>query len=295
MNNNIPKYARHIAFLLIVAGSFSSCEKEDMSPEKFRLVKVLYYERSADTQPKDGVEYTYDSAGNMVKESFFDYKANTVYRYREFEYSGNKKIKMKVFNEADNFEMSRYIDYIYDNDRLITEEINNGAGLFLCSMNYEYIGGNMVREYYFEPDYGISDEVIYSFDSQNRLILEEYETSKVTDNKYIKHIFDSNDRKGKLEYYNLNWELIKTVEMIYNGRSKLPVKDIHYDKNGVQTAEYQHYYDKRGNLTETRLVDGCSLFKRRIDGGLLIEEILYAVGKPGCPEDETARYIYEKQ
>jgi len=296
MNNIMLKYAKYVVFFLIMTGSFSSCEKKDDNPEKFRLVKILYFNKSTSTTPTDGVEYLYDEAGNMVKESYIKYIPTTVlYMYKEYEYWGNKKIKMKLFDEDnEGLKLSKCIDYIYVNDQLVSEEISNGFGSFLCSMNYEYKGSNMIREYYYEPDYGISAEVKYTFDSQNRLIIEENDGTDNIGYIYIKYIYDSNERLMKLEYCDQNWELIRSIEKIYNGRSKLPVKDLHYDKNGIQTSQYEHYYDKKGNLTETRLVDGCSLFKRKYNGGLLMEEILYHGKERGCAEDETTRYEYEK-
>jgi len=296
MNNNILKNAKRVAILLIMAGSFSSCEREEISPDKFRLVKTLYYNKSTSATPTDGIEYSYDMSGNMVKESYVKYNPTSLYMYREYEYSGKKKIKMKFYSEENGkFIMGKYIDFFYDsNDQLIREDICNSSGIFLSSMNYEYSGKNMIREYFFEPDYGISEEVKYTFDSKNRLIKEEFATVNVKDVKYIKHIYDNNDRKIKIEYSNLNGDLIRSVEIIYNGRSKLPVQDLHYDSNGNQTAQYQHNYDRKGNLIETRFVDGCSLFKRKYDGGLLIEEILYSGKEKNCTEDEMKRYEYEK-
>jgi len=296
MKNNNLKYTKFAILFLIFAGSFSSCEREDINPDDFRLVKTLYYAKSTSPTPTDGIEYLYDQEGNMVKESYIKYSPTSIYMYREYEYSGNKKMKMKIFDvKNENFILTKIIDYVYDNnDHLIREEIFNSSGIFMCSMNYEYKGSNMIREYFYEPDYGISDEVKYTFDSQNRLIQEEFETVNVKENKYIKHIYDDNDRKSHIKYYNPNWDLIRTVEIIYNGRSKLPVKDLHFDNNEIQTSEYQHYYDRKGNLIETRLVDGCSLFKRKYDGGLLIEEILYFGKERNCGEDEVTRYEYEK-
>ena len=297
MKNNIKKYAKYVAFLLIVAGSFSSCEKEEINPDQFKLKKIIYSRKSSST-PTDGVEYSYNEAGNMVLESFFKYDDLTaiVYKYREYEYLENKKVKMKYFEEKDkSLQLSRIVDFFYDNDRrLIKEEICNSSGRFLCSMNYEYKGNNMIREYYYEPDYGISNEVKYTFDGQNRLVLEEYVDFDDEDDKRIKHIYDNIDRKIKIEYYDKNLDLLQSIEIIYNGRSKLPVKEVHYNKNGIQTLQYEHFYDKRGNLTETRIVDGCTLFKRKYDGGLLMEETVYSGKEKKCAEEEVARYEYEK-
>jgi len=286
------------AFLLILAGSFFSCEKEDNNPENFRLLKVFNYASSTSANPTDGVEYTYDETGNMVKESFYSYRPTTaLYMYFEYEYSGNKKMNMKLFRESSGtFRLNWRIDYFYEGDHLFKEEHREADGFLSISTYYEYKDGNLIREYSDKAGYGISDEIKYTYDHLNRLILEENTTSDVDDYKYIKYIYDSLGRKIKLEYYNMNWELIRYVEKVYGGRSKLPVKDLHYNKDGTQTLQYQHFYDHLGNLTETIYNNECSLFKRKYNRGLLIEEIRYLdpSKKRGCLEDVMLRYEYEK-
>ena len=88
----------HFAELFI-----SSCDKEDSStfnnPDKFRLVKVLTYSNSSASDLVGERVYTYDKTGNMIKESFYDriHSTKTLLYYREYEYSGNKKVKEKFF------------------------------------------------------------------------------------------------------------------------------------------------------------------------------------------------------
>lgn len=118
----------------------------------------------------------------------------------------------------------------------------------------------------------------YTYDNQNRLILEESTAIDVDDYKYVKHIFDNSGREIKIEYINVNKELIHYTEIfydVYDGANKQPEKELNFDKNGNQTVKYQHYYDSLGNLTETVINDECSMFKRKYNGNLIIEEILY--------------------
>ena len=289
--------AKLAVIMLIMAVWQSSCEKEENHPEDFRLIKVLYYSKSTSAQPDDGIEYTYDETGNMVKESFFDYLSATALRqYREYEYSGNRKSKMKVFDGKNgNLELKWYVDYFYENNRIIREEFKKPDDFLYGTTNYEYNSGNLIREYYLD-DGVISGEMKYTYDTKNRLILEENDASDVKKIKYIQYTYDNNGRKSKLEYYNVNRDLLKYIEKVYNGGSKLPVKDLHYDKDGKPIAQYQHYYDKLGNLTETRYKDDCSLFRRKFQNGLLVEEIKYVdpFEKGGCSENGTARYEYEE-
>jgi hypothetical protein len=143
----------------------------------------------------------------------------------------------------------------------------------------------------YEPNYEIiSRELKYVYDDQNRLVLEE---GGVNDYKYVKYIYDNSSREIKSEYYNVNWELIRYVDKVYEGTSKLVIEELYYDKDGVQTLKYQHLYDKWGNLTETILGD-CSLFKRKYNGELLIEEIHYDLVWD-CTERGMSKHEYEKQ
>ena len=297
MSNNVLRSAKYLAILLILTGSFSSCEKEDYNPEKFRLVKILYYTNSKSTDPTDGIEYIYDEAGNKVKELFYKYgQVTELYKYMDYEYSGNKKIKTIIFRKLEGeLQLGWYIVYTYDlNNRLIKEEVIEADDWISSTTVYDYEEGNLVREYYYEHYYGDFAETKYKYDSQNRLILEEKDSSDDIEYKYIKHKYDNDGREIKLEYYASNEDLVRTVEKIYNGRSKLPVKDVHFDKYGAQISQYQHYYDKWGNLRETSLNGKCPLFKRKYNGGLLMEEIIYTKPERGCTEDEMIKYEYQK-
>ena len=293
MKSNLTKLT---ALLLIFSWSSFSCNKENDNPEKFRLIKITNYSRSNSINPIDGVEYTYDEAGNMIVESFYDYLPTTnLWQYREYEYLGDKIIKIKTFYEdEDDFKLDWYVDYFYEGNQIIKKEYKRPNGSLSNSVNYEYVNDNLVREYYYVPDSGIRREMRYTYDNQNMLIIEENDTFDDDEYKYTKYTYDSNDRIAKLEYFNHNWDLILSVEKSYNGRSTLAIKELHYDKNGVQISLHQHNYDKWGNLTETIVNNECSLFKRKYDGGLLIEEIRYKDTEEGCTEDGMTRYEYQK-
>ena len=296
--------------LLTLVVSFFSCDKEDSlilnNPEKVRLLKILKYSNSTASKLTGETIYAYDEAGNIVKESFYDcYSTTILERYNEYEYSGNKKTKKKIFDGvAGNPTLGSYIEYFYTGDLLVKEETRSGRGNYgslVYSMNYEYdVNGNLVREYMYDPKYGIMGDMKYTYDNQNKLILEENTAIDVNDYKYIKYIYDNNGRKIKMEYNNINEELIQYTEIFYNGASKLPEKELNYDKNGTQTVKYQHYYDNLGNLTATVINDECSKFKRKYNGNLLIEEILYwwweygYFGTGQMPENGMSRYEYEE-
>ena len=293
------KISGAIVILLILSISFSSCNKEDFTEfnsENFRLVKKLFYYGSSSREPHSGFEYTYDKAGNMVKESYYSYMPDTIlHSYSEYEYSGNKKVKEKIFDgRAGSLEFSAYYNYTYHiGDKLAKEELyRTYSNSLINGTYYEYDERvNLVREYRYDPDRGIYIDRYYSYDNQNRLILEKNYRRIIMDTEYFRYTYDDYDRLIKTEYLHDN-DLYDYVEEIYNGTNKSPEKTLYYGKDGNIALEYLHFYDEWGNIVET-LLHGCPFFKRKYENDLLIEEISYdSIG--GCYAVGIARYVYEK-
>ena len=310
-----------IAISFILTGSFFSCNNEDFADynsQKLRLSKVLSYSNSSASKLTNEVVYMYDEAGNMVKESFYDCNSTaTLERYNEYEYSENKKTKMKIFDGvAGNPTLGSYIEYFYTGDLLVKEETRRGQrgdyGSLVYSMHYEYDEkGNLTEEYMYDPSFigkgewgGVYDNGIlghkkYIYDNQNRLIITLTTDGVLDFYPCLKHIYDDNGRVIKTEYYEYEG-LNGYVDIVYNGTSKLPEKELHYDQNGNQIRKYQHYYDHWGNLTETIINDECSMFKRKYNGKFLIEEIRYwwheygHFGMGQMPESGMSIYKYEE-
>ena len=268
--------------LLIMATSFSSCDKENIPQENLKLVKILRYSDFSASILSGEVVYEYDKTGNLVKEMIYD--ENYLVFYIEYEYSGIKIIKQKHFTNIGN--MYSYIDYFYDaKGRIIREESHMETSVHITDYEYDE-NGNMTRK----------GTIKYVYDNQNRLILEETSEIGVSDyyHKYLKYIYDSDNRVKKLEYYNVNWELIRYVEKFHTGKNKTPDKELHFDKNDIQTAKYQYFYDSWGNLTETTVNDVCTLFKRKYNSKLLMEEFHYWGPQWGCSEGGMSKYVYEE-
>ena len=179
--------------LLILAVSFSSCDKEGFSsgdeegvfstfnnPDKFRLAKKVTYLGANMVFER---VYTYDKTGNMVKESLYDCEAARILlSYTEFEYSENKKVKETFFGGiAGSPTIGYYILYFYEGSNLVKEEYYSGFNGVLSlydTRNYEYNErGNLVGEswhgYYRGTTISGEGEVKYSYDEHSRLILKE--------------------------------------------------------------------------------------------------------------------------
>jgi len=143
-----------------------------------------------------------------------------LFYYNEYEYSGDKKVKEKFFGGvAGNPTLNWYILYFYEDDKLVREEYYSGFNGLLSlydTRNYEYNErGNLVSEYWHGYYRGSTipgeSELKYSYDEQNRLIFKE--------------------TIGIDDVSNSNY-----IEYIYKGTSKIPEKELHYDRNGNLTV-----------------------------------------------------------
>ncbi|MCL2328590.1 MAG: hypothetical protein FWC39_08785 [Bacteroidetes bacterium] len=283
------------SLFIVILFTGTGCDKQE-EKEDYKLVRKFIYPRSTSTEYNTSYEYIYDKYGNMIKEMY--YLDKQLHFYIEYEYSKNKKTKEKIFyKSAENFYLNRYTNYSYEGDLLVKEEtfsIEYGSDnySFDYSTTYEYDKrGNLVRKcMYNAAIIGIVTELKYTYDNQNRLILEEIDGYKST-----KHVYDDSGRKIKIEYYNINGDLLEYEEKVYNGTNKSPEKDLYYDKNGNLSTTYQHFYDIWGNLTQTSVDGGCTLFERKYDGKLLIEEINYWPEgvEGGCTIRSRLKYEYE--
>jgi hypothetical protein len=272
-------------------------ENEYSRASDYRIKRMVHYSSSNSTKESRGIEYSYDDSGNLIKESYYDYYPQKIlWTYKEYDYSGNKKIRQNVYDGAvTNLTLGLYYIYHYTNDNLTKEELFRGYdNSFAYAMNYEYDNhNNLIRRYMDDADYGITGDVRYVYNDKNQLTLEENTAFDLTDYKYIKYIYDEKDREIKLEYYNIEWQLLYYVSKVYENDSSNPSGEIRFDNNNTQLNKYNHYYDKWNNLVQTVINDDCSLFRRKYKGELLIEAINYDLVW-GCVEVGMTRYEYEK-
>lgn len=264
----------------------------------FRLVKILTYRNFEATEPSNGIEYEYDGAGNLIKETFFQSWNSEFYApfYNEYEYLGNKKVKEKMFTRypGENLNLSRYVDYIYKGDLLIKSETYDGLnGSFISSDHYEYDKrGNLVLDYTYDPSWigkgvwgGVYDTGIfgyrkYVYDKKDRLITALTSDGVLDFYPYLKYTYDNDGKIIKTEYHE--YEGLNRYEVNgYYKTSKLLALVLYYDKNGNQTNKLQHFYDELGNSTETVRNDECLVSERKYNDRLLIEQIFYSCNENG--------------
>lgn len=284
------------------------CKKDSISKEEdpvslgnypklseYRIKRVVHYSSSTSSEERSGIEYLYDKDGNLIRESYYKYPAKTLFLEKVYEYSDKIKVKQKTYSgETNNLTVGLYSLFHYLDGHLIKEEVFGGYdNSFVHSLNYEYHNDNLIRQYMDHSSIGILGEMKYTYDNQNRLILEENSASGSTDYKYTKHLYDKNGQESKIEYYNMNWDLLYYTEKVYKNNYPNPLEELRFDKYGKLQNKYRHSYDRWNNLTETVINDGCSTFRRKFDGELLIKSINYDLAW-NCVEGGMTKYEYEK-
>lgn len=275
--------------------NFSEVQVEQTPvPDGFRLVKRSTYEHSTDTSPAYLIEYEYDEAGNLVKESSYTdmpYGKRLV-EYFIYTYDDNHLLQQKNnWFTGHRLPDGDYANYYYTDGRLTKEEKLFPSG---HSLNYEYDGTNLVRCYLFDsaPDYGIREDSRYTYDDQNRRILEE---SLFNAKKWL---YNEDGQITRTEYYDQEMVLQGYVAWRYDGRVLSAF--VHCNQVGEPFLTCTHRHDRWGNITETSIDATHSFYKRTYKGQLLMEQTIYDTGVflEGASYDLwrplTLRYEYEE-
>jgi hypothetical protein len=285
-------------FAAIIFLGILSCNDNDVLPttDNYRLIKILNYPSLASSEPNGKIEFSYDSKGNLIRESTFDHRI-ILTTYIEYEYSGNEMTTKKIYDgQVGNLHLGTYISYNYIGGKLSKEELFSADGTLKYTTVFEFENEKLINTYKVDDHLGIHHQYKYTFDDQNRLILEEVFMYDQELSGFTKYFYDAGNRLAKTEVYNPNGELIHYVENSYTGTSERANEEFYFNQDGTLTQTRQLVYDSRGNLTEINVVgqgSSCRLFKRAYNGELLTEEIKYA-SSFGCEVLTVTRYGYEK-
>lgn len=300
---------KKITYFLLIGVLFIGfgCEKDSLSKKdpisngnypklgEYRIKRAVHYSSSTSSEERSGIEYFYNQEGNLIRESYYNYPAKTLFLEKVYEYSDKVRIGQKIYSgETDKLTVGLYSVFHYLDGHLIKEEVFSGYdNSFVHSLNYEYHGNNLVRKYRYDPAFGIMGEMKYTYDNNSKLVLEENSSSNVDEYKYKKHVYGENGREVRIEYLNVNKDLLFYTDKVYEKENPNPLQELKFSKNGKLEIKYKHFYDRWNNLTETVINDGCSTFRRKFDGELLIESISYSLTW-GCVEAGMTKYEYEK-
>lgn len=278
-----------------------SCTKDESEDlffqlENYRLIKVLNYSSSSDSEPSTFMDLKYSANGDVQRESLYDYPS-TLFAFREFDYENNLLIEKRNFGgQVGNLSLGTYTEYEYEYGNLVKEELYLTNGTLKCTKFNEYENGNLVNTYKIDDKLGIHHQYKNSYNDLNVLILEEVFMYDEELSSFTKYSYDDNLRLIKTEIFNHEETITQTVEHKYSGDSTLPSEEVYFDANGNLTQHRQLIYDDFENLTETKIITDQgtnTLFKKKFNGKLLIEYIRYA-STWGYTEWTVTRYEYEK-
>lgn len=261
--------------------TLTCCEKGDINPltDNYRLVKILNYGSTSDSEPYSFVDLEYDKNGNLIKESMYDYP-NTLSIYKVYDYEDNLlKVKRIYDGQVGNLQLGTYREYEYENSKLIKEELFLSNGTSKYTKHYEFSGDNLVNNYKFNDKLGIHHQYKHKYNNDNLVILEETYMYDQQLSGFTKYYYDDKLRLTKTEIYHSDETIRQTQEQKYVGNSDLATEMLIYDSQGELSQQLELLYDDFGNHTEARIVDTQgthALFKKTYNGELLIEHIEYA-------------------
>jgi hypothetical protein len=261
--------------------TLTCCEKGDINPltDNYRLVKILNYGSTSDSEPYSFVDLEYDKNGNLIKESMYDYP-NTLSIYKVYDYEDNLLKEKRIYaGQVGNLQLGTYREYEYENSKLIKEELFLSNGTSKYTKHYEFSGDNLVNNYKFNDKLGIHHQYKHKYNNDNLVILEETYMYDQQLSGFTKYYYDDKLRLTKTEIYHSDETIRQTQEQKYVGNSELATEMLIYDSQGELSQQLELLYDDFGNHTEARIVDTQgthALFKKTYNGELLIEHIEYA-------------------
>lgn len=286
----------------VISLAFFGCDDNDPSPDitpttsDHRLIKILNYKTSTSPEPYNFMDMTYDSQGNLKKETLIDFP-NTITTYTDYEYDGSKRVKKLNYDgQVGNLQLGTFIRYGYDNNKLTKEELFLGNGTLKFSTHYEYDGNRLVTTFKNGDGLGIHHQFKYFYDFRGRLIREEVYMYNQELENFTKYEYDDNNRVIAVELYDRNSILISSTERIYIDTDDLPDRELWFDSEGNLTTDRRMTYDQYGHELEVTLIEQGTphkLVSRKYEGELLMEEITY---HPyfGFAEWTVTRFEYEK-
>ena len=261
--------------------TLTCCEKSEINPlsDNFRLVKILNYGSTSDSEPNTFVDLEYNENGNLIKESMYDYP-NTLSIYKVYDYEDNLLKEKRIYaGQVGNLQLGTYREYEYENSKLIKEELFLSNGTSKYTKHYEFSGDNLVNTYKFNDKLGIHHQCKYKYNKDNLVILEETYMYNQQLEGFTKYHYDDKLRLTKTEIYHSDETIRQTQEQKYVGNSELATEMLIYDSQGELSQQLEFLYDDFGNQTECRIVDTQGthvVFKKTYNGELLIEHIEYA-------------------
>lgn len=249
---------RTAAMLALVSGLYPCDEKPDSresmpaeTVEKNRSESADGPEEFAHVYEISGsYEYEYDSAGNQIKEIYYNAAGKVVYRY-ECEYDDAGNLTEEILYDEDGNTVGWY-EIEYDDAGNPTKEIfGHAAEDNLVFYWYEYAydtAGNQVKEVcYMEIDGNVSVYEWYEYEydtAGNRIVSICYDTGRgVID--WQEYTYDSAGRLTRETQCDENGKTMYWREYIYDDRGRL-LREISCRQDGRTEGVEEYLYNEAG-------------------------------------------------
>ena len=274
-----------------------SCDETEIHPtmDNYRLSKILNYSSTTASLPYGFVTFEYDDRGNLIKKSMFDYPG-TLFSYTLYEYSHNNKLtrEQSFGGQVGHLTLGGYVDYFYDNGNLTREEHYRADGTLIYIWRNKYEGNNLKETYKENDQLGVHHLFKYTYDDKNRLASESAFMYDQELENFSAYSYDEDDRLIKTHRFDRDSILLSRIEKIYHDSDIHPDEELSFSGDGELKSRILLEYDGWGNEVGcTSDADApCSLFTKRYNGKLLLEEIMYHPGF-ACAEWWVNRYEYE--
>lgn len=259
----------------------------------YRLTKILNFSKSDSEEPYNYVEFTYDSRGNLTRESLIDYP-DLLATYKTYTYENGRVTRQQVYDGLVNaLTLSTTITYTYQDNLLLKEQAVRSDGSLIHSTHYVYSGRRLTETYKMSESLGKHHDYRNFYDARGNMVRQEaymYNNELEWTEKYE---YDALNRRIKTERINHLNLLESVIKMEYSGNFTLPAREIYFDAAGNETQSRTYSMDIFGNQVQANI--GANILnKRKYFGSLLREEIRYSP-QFGFVEFGMTRYEYQKK
>jgi hypothetical protein len=261
--------------------------------DRYRLTRILNFGKSDSEKPGSLVEFTYDSKGNLTKETLMDYP-DRVFTYFLYAHENGRLIKKEVYDgSVGALARSTTYTYSYEGDLLVKEQATRSDNSLIYSTHYVYQGRRLMETYKWDESLGKHHHYKNFYDNRGNMVRQEtymYYDELASTEKYD---YDALGRRIKTERFDHQNRLETVIDAEYTGNFMLPWKEVYRDSQGNIRQTRTYALDIFGNQTQINL-ESNTFNKKKYYGKLLREEIRYS-SVWGFQESGMTRYEYQKR
>lgn len=244
---------KEVLYYIIESGRFQLFYRDEYD-ERGKIVKQTVYRIGNVNNLFTGVEYVYDSEGNLAEEIYIDQDVlnmRIIYHVNE-----NKK---EFIHYNDKYGIYQHVLDEYDDDGNIIKEyciLDDGTPVLILDTKFDD-NGNKTEQYYYNEEGNLNTRTEFVRDD-NGAIVEE-------------------------NIYSDNGKMISHTEYGYDANGNQIMQRTYYGSDSYQYDELISEYDENGNIIKRYFSSGGVVYLstdyRYNDDGKLIEQNVYNNGR----------------